>query len=271
MAWVSVHDTVDGSKLRELSKSIGCTKEEALGTLVLLWMWGLKNADKFGRIVGADKNDILDAFSMKLVAKVPNIADLLIENGWIDVEENVLILHDWDQWQSLWYKYNERKEKDVQRKAHDRRKKNKAENAKNSEPVPIDYVDQSRGESEEPENICFLPKEDQKPAKPASKYSEGFEKFWKVYPRKIDKGNAYKKYCTRRKDGFSDEELLCAATTYAEECRKLHTEPEYIKHPKTFLSDSLPFTDYIKKDSPKQQSFELPDSSNPFEDWGDAQ
>ena len=41
MAWVSVHDTVDGRKLRELAKSIGCTKEEALGTLVSLWMWGL--------------------------------------------------------------------------------------------------------------------------------------------------------------------------------------------------------------------------------------
>ena len=97
-------------------------------------------------------------------------------------------------------------------------------------------------------------------------YAEGFLQFWEAYPRKLGKGDAYKKYQARRKDGFSDEELIQSAKNYAAECRSRRTEKEYIKHPKTFLSDSLPFTDYLPKndDKPKTQQ-----SGNPFEEWGD--
>ena len=38
MAWVSVHQDVDGAKLRRLYKTIGCSKFEALGILNFLWM-----------------------------------------------------------------------------------------------------------------------------------------------------------------------------------------------------------------------------------------
>ena len=266
MAWVSVHDTVDGRKLRELAKSIGCTKEEALGTLVSLWMWGLKNADKFGRIISADKADILDAFSMKLVAKIPNVVDLLIENGWIDVEnEKDLVIHDWDQWQALWYKANERRENDARRKARERLKKRGIAD-ESEQPCEADgyQMPETTGEAE---NMSLFPK-NEKPA-PVSKYSEGFESFWKAYPRKIDKGNAYKKYSARRKDGYSDEELIEAATAYAVECNRLHTEQNYIKHPKTFLSDSLPFTDYIKKKPASLTETKEPNAADPFAEWGD--
>ena len=264
MAWVSVHDTVDGRKRRELAKSIGCTKEEALGTLVSLWMWGLKNADKFGRIISADKTDILDAFSMKLVAKIPNVVDLLIENGWIDVEnEKDLVIHDWDQWQALWYKANERRESDARRKKKERLKKRGTADEPEQTRETADY--QTTEATEEAENMSFLPKDE----KPVSKYSEGFESFWKAYPRKIDKGNAYKKYSARRKDGFSDEELIEAATAYAGECNRLHTEQNYIKHPKTFLSDSLPFTDYIKKKPTSSAECQEPNTADPFAEWGE--
>ena len=279
MAWVSVHDTVDGSKLREFAKALKCTKEEALGALVSLWMWGLKNADKTGRLPGADKQDILDAFSTKFASKAPNVVDALIENAWIDVDETgILILHDWNEWQAQWYKAVERREHDAKRKAVQRAKKLGVSAGKSMEKVDAhaeksvenvnDAPTQKAKELPVSENISFL-LEDEEPK--ASKYSVGFEEFWKVYPRKVDKGNAYKKYSARRKDGFSDEELLQAAKAYAAECQKLHTEQTYIKHPKTFLSDSLPFTDYIKKSVPKQQEFEVPETGNPFEDWSDSQ
>ena len=116
--------------------------------------------------------------------------------------------------------------------------------------------------------MSLFPNEEKKVQKPISRYSDGFEEFWKAYPRKIDKGNAYKKYSARRNDGFSDEELLSAATAYAEECRKLHTEQTYIKHPKTFLSDSLPFTDYIQNGSPPADEPPRNDV-DPFAEWGE--
>ena len=62
MAWISVHDHVDGKKLRRLSKILDCSKAEALGILNFLWFWGLNNADENGRIEDADKGDIAEVF-----------------------------------------------------------------------------------------------------------------------------------------------------------------------------------------------------------------
>lgn len=77
-------------------------------------------------------------------------------------------------------------------------------------------------------------------------YTCAFEDFWKAYPRKKDKGNAFKKFNARLNSGFSEEELIEAAKNYADECQRNNTETKYIKHPATFLSDSTPFIDYLK-------------------------
>ena len=80
-----------------------------------------------------------------------------------------------------------------------------------------------------------------------NKYTCAFEEFWQAYPRKKDKGNAFKKFNARLNNGFSEEELIGAAKNYAAECQKNQTEEKYIKHPATFLSDSLPFQEYLEK------------------------
>lgn len=79
-------------------------------------------------------------------------------------------------------------------------------------------------------------------------YTCAFEEFWKAYPRKKDKGNAFKKFNARLNSGFSEVELIEAAKKYANECENNHTEERYIKHASTFLSDSTPFIDYLDKD-----------------------
>ena len=61
MAWVSVHQEVDGAKLRRLYKTIGCSKFEALGILNFLWFWGMKNADENGLVADADL-DVLSRY-----------------------------------------------------------------------------------------------------------------------------------------------------------------------------------------------------------------
>lgn len=95
------------------------------------------------------------------------------------------------------------------------------------------------------------------------KYSADFVTFWKAYPRKVDKGQAYRKYQERLKDGFTPDELLRAAESYRGECERLHTDPQYIKHAKTFLGESLPFSEYLNAEaSPKYAS--IPDGVNPF-------
>lgn len=264
MAWVSVHDNVIGGKLRELAKEIGCTQEEALGILVSLWLWGLNNADKDGRLVSADKEDVLEAFSVKLVGCLKvDIVDALVKTRWMDEPEpGVLYIHDWDQWQKQWYKAMELREKDARRKAESRRAKaNSPEPAADGPQESLGQIDTGgeKPKGEEPAAFRTQPEE--------PKYTPAFDLFWDAYPRKIGKGEAYKKYKTRRRDGYSDEELLEAAKAYAIQCRKLKTEKEFIKHPKTFLSDSLPFLDYLPKKKPESLTPQVGEQGNPFEEW----
>ena len=82
----------------------------------------------------------------------------------------------------------------------------------------------------------------------ANKYSVHFENFWSAYPRKKEKAKAYKAYCARLKDGFSEDELFQAAQGYATECRKDRRAEKYIKLGATFLSASTPFTDYLENE-----------------------
>lgn len=88
--------------------------------------------------------------------------------------------------------------------------------------------------------------EEEKPRVSPNGYTKSFEEFWKNYPRKKEKARAYKCYMARLNDGYSEEELLTACKNYAYECEKEKTEQRYIKHGSTFLSDSMPFLDYLK-------------------------
>lgn len=78
-------------------------------------------------------------------------------------------------------------------------------------------------------------------------YPSSFVTFWECYPKKTDKGQAYKCYKARLNDGWSEEELLIACQNYAAECKKDKRETRYIKNGSTFLSSTTPFTDYLKK------------------------
>ena len=104
MAWISVHACVDGPKLRDLRKKLRCSKFEATGILVYLWLWGLENAEKNGHILSADREDVEECFGSS-GCKIPTnqIVDALIETKWIDETPNGLYLHDWEEWQEQWY------------------------------------------------------------------------------------------------------------------------------------------------------------------------
>lgn len=63
-----------------------------------------------------------------------------------------------------------------------------------------------------------LPAE-QKSNKAIGNYTTDFEELWEAYPRKVDKGQAYKKYKARLEDGFSHEQLYEAVKNYAAQCK----------------------------------------------------
>lgn len=268
MAWISVHEQVLGGKLRELAKELDCSQNESLGLLVRLWLWGINNADKEGRIIGATKADVAEVLSIGLGKTLTpeDAVDALIKTNWIDLEGD-LYLHDWDEWQEQWYKAIKAREDAADRKRRERaRKRAESTSEKKVEsnlPVPkliIPHGEAVQRKTEEP-------KKPTEPKKPPEEYSEGFLKFWNAYPRKVGKGEAFKKYKTRVKAGWSPEELYEAAVNYAAKVTREKTEMQYIKHPSTFLSDTEPFTDYLPKKQEPRQMASGENEENPYADW----
>lgn len=261
MAWISVHESVDGPKLRRLYKYLGCSKFEAVGILNFLWFWGLNNAQKDGRVLCADKEDIgRHLFGVGAGCRLdPDfIVAGLVESGWLDDTPHGLYIHDWEVWQDQWYKAKERRENDAKRK-RDVRRRGGQQSADGQEELPI-------GNGEEPSHDGDEGGDPPSDQPKVSKYGAEFDAFWEVYPRKIDKGEGYNKYQARRNEGYSAAELLCAAQNYALECKRKGTERQYIKHPKTFLSVNRPFLDYLPKKLPES---EQADTSNPFQEYDD--
>jgi hypothetical protein len=133
MAWVSAHEGMrDHPKTRDLSRKLECSRHEAIGILVTLWLWGLNNADRDGNILSATAEDIADGIMYRgqsvgqsIGQSAKNTAeyllDSLISSGWIDVsDDGHFILHDWDVWQDQWYKVLEKRDKDAERKRQQR-------------------------------------------------------------------------------------------------------------------------------------------------------
>ena len=267
MAWISVHEQVVGGKLRSLAKKIGCSQNEALGLLVRFWLWGIHNASPEGRIESATEEDIADVLNIGIDRRyqAKDVVAAMIEVGWIDYDEGCLFIHDWKEWQKQWYKALRIRTFDNERKARDREKRAVSESAPAS-------TDKER--SDAPQKADSSDSRDEKPTNPTPKaakkatndYPTGFEEFWRAYPKKVGKGEAYKCYQARLKDGWPPKELLEAATEYAKETDRRHTKQEFIKHPKTFLSAATPFTDYIPS---RQKVGQNQDLDRIYDNWRD--
>lgn len=190
LAWISVHDHVVGGKLRELAKDIRCSQKEALGILVSLWLWGLNNADRTGRLRSCDRDDVAEEVLSKGLSDgldKDRVVASLIENHWIDESENgSLFLHDWDTWQEQWYKFLKAKEYDAERKRQERaRKKAEAEQPEEKEKL-----------EEKPDNPTDSPTDcpkDNPPDKP--------KKPKKVAKKKVEK-KQYAEYVSLKEEEY---------------------------------------------------------------------
>jgi len=156
MAWIAVHEQINGSKLRELRKKVDCSKCEAIGILVSLWLWGINNADPSGEIRAADREDIADMLQNDISRKKSAMAvvEALISTGWIDEIDGTLYIHDWGEWQEQWYKALARREKDRQRKREGNAPETPSDFRGASSETPQDFHGKSMETPQElPENI----------------------------------------------------------------------------------------------------------------------
>lgn len=82
------------------------------------------------------------------------------------------------------------------------------------------------------------------PAQLNPDYPPEFEEFWQAYPkgRRKEKKAAYRAWKARLNAGAKPEQLITAATLYAQECKG--KDPRYIKLPKTFLGPDDHWLEY---------------------------
>ena len=135
MPWISVHREVDGTKLRKLYRTIGCSKFEALGILNFLWFWGMENADDTGLVRDSD----LDILSRYLYGcgdgctlDIGKVVQALVDTGWIDMAADGFYIHDWDTWQEQWYKLQKARKIDAERKRKARQEERAAAQKRSS-------------------------------------------------------------------------------------------------------------------------------------------
>lgn len=268
MAWISVHEQVIGGKLRSLAKEVGCSQNEALGILIRLWLWAINNAGKDGCIVGADKDDVAEVLNIGIDRRysADAVVDALVATGWIDME-NGLYIHDWEEWQEQWYKAIEVRERDAARKRKERRLKRMMKDQ--SEPCDVPDPEPTNKDMEEvlPNPKLNIPQSEPQKQQPAATYPNDFEEMWKIYPRKVGKGEAYKKYKARLNDGWKPEELIEAVRNYASKVARERTEQQYVKHAKTFFSDSTPFTDFLPSKPAESPQASSGNDDDPYADW----
>ncbi|MDD4601484.1 hypothetical protein SDC9_04168 [bioreactor metagenome] len=77
-------------------------------------------------------------------------------------------------------------------------------------------------------------------------YSADFLAFWKAYPRKKEKGKAWRVWRTRLREKASAGEMIRAAKNYARDSKG--TDDKFIKLAATFIGPDKPFMDYLGDD-----------------------
>lgn len=74
---------------------------------------------------------------------------------------------------------------------------------------------------------------------------ELFERFWSVYPKRVEKAKARRAWTARLRQGRSPEDIVRAAELYAQQCESEGTPQRFIKHPATFIGSNEPYLDYL--------------------------
>lgn len=175
MVWISMYrELLTHPKLRKLMRSSGLSRNEAAGTLFSVWAWGVDNAERNGMILEADRRDIADVISagsgLSDGVNPTKVVDSMIESGWIDEIEGRLYLHDWYEWQEMYYRFIDKREKDTARKRRAREAEKETVGIPPLSPPPS--VPVPTADEEHPEELEEKPNREAKAKPDKKKYAD---------------------------------------------------------------------------------------------------
>lgn len=229
-------------------------------TLIVIWMKMLAHAGKINDrgYIYLKEGTPYNSQMLSIVYNRPQtIIDLALQTfsdfGMIEISERGIYIVNWEKHQNI-----DGLEKIRQQNRERKRKQRERERLA---ALPSGSDDEQKKESRDSHVTVTqshaTDKEkdkekdkDQPKGRSINQYSEEFEEFWSIYPRKVGKKRAYdlwKRRLTVRNQELKaqPEELIKAAQNYANHCEMNGTETKYIKHPSTFLSDKLDYLDWI--------------------------
>lgn len=253
--WLAVHLEIrDSPKLRALYKMLDISKAEAVGFLVLFWMWATSNCSRDGEIISATIDDIDDAVGWK--GRRKRLSCALADAGWIDTKGSRMYIHDWLEYAKPYYDYQDRLERDRLRKAGSRAILTNSE----ANEIPVDIPTESPEELPVDGRGEFLPLHNNTlhNNKDISILSDQFTDFWTTYPRKDDKQAALRCWKARIKEGIEPTDMITAAKSYA--AKRAGQDPQFTKQAKTFIGRDKPYLDYLDDSAiVEKKADEVPD------------
>ncbi len=225
---VGVYKSIYGLKLEKFRNKLGCSRFEAIGILVSLWLYAEERENKNGELEPIPCEELESLFGVHMCGSEyspEKIVSALEETRWIDRDGKNVNIHDWKDWQYSLRAFNNQSSYN-----------GKEEPSKEADECTQISIDGSESPSE--------PKLSTN-KKNKNEYTEDFEEFWQAYPRRVEKAKAFKVYQARIREGYTASQLKEATEMYKVECRRRGTEEWFIKHPATFLGPSKPFLEFL--------------------------
>lgn len=220
--------------------------------LLDLWINTAMNHPK-GILTDMDEYDI--AIEAGYTGDAHKFVDALLVCGLLEQHnDGNYYIHDWDEHQRYVMFAPERSEK-AKRAVEIR--ENKRTSKKANEIISNEVLDDlkvgfSLSPSPDPSpspNPSPSPKPKPSPKKVKNKNNNEqldlFEEFYKAYPRDKEKSVAKKNWIARMNDKEDPHDIIKAAYAFAQECKKMRTQEQFIKHPATFISSTNVWKDYL--------------------------
>jgi len=229
-----------------MATSLDRSEFEVVGMLHHLWGW----ADAHSRDGHAD--GVTDRWVNRFV-QCDGFADAMAHVGWLQVTGTGILFPHFDRHNGESAKARglaaERKRKQrsavtgqtgqASRSERDnsvtREEKNREEKNKSSTPLPPEGEDAADAAEEQVDQENAVPvRASQANEKPEQ--SEGFELFWKAYPRKVAKADAAKAWKKLKPDGAMITTIMEALAKYCLSHEWVKDGGQFVPHPATWLN-----------------------------------
>ncbi len=99
MAWIEAHQSLrKHPKTLRAAAVLHCDRHKFVGHLFCLWWWGLDVADLEGRLPSSVTAEVLADAAEWPPVKASQFVTALLDSGFIDLEGETFVLHDWWQY-----------------------------------------------------------------------------------------------------------------------------------------------------------------------------